>query len=109
MQFNYLNKKQSSRKFFDSIAFHKSNNKRRIIMNSNDQTIDSEGTTQEEAQKLLSNLSENGFSGDVGAVALVLGRQAEEIQSILDGQTEIDEDLLMKIRGIAEERNIEID
>lgn len=78
-------------------------------MNSTDQTIDSEGTTQEEAQSLLSNLCENGFSGDVDLAALALGRESEEIQSMIDGEEEIDEDLLMKIRGIADERNIEIE
>lgn len=77
-------------------------------MSSNDQAIDSEGTTREEAQSLLSDLCENGFSGDVDLTALALGRESEEIQSMLDGEEEIDEDLLMKIRGIAEERNIEI-
>jgi hypothetical protein len=77
-------------------------------MSSNGQTIDSEGTTQEEAQSLLSDLCENGFSGDVDLTALALGRESEEIQSILDGEADVDEDLLMKIRGIAEERNIEI-
>jgi hypothetical protein len=77
-------------------------------MNSNNQKIDSEGTTQDEAQNLLSDLCENGFSGDVDLAALALGRESEEIQSMMDGEEEIDEDLLMKIRGIAEKRNIEI-
>ena len=77
-------------------------------MSSNDQAIDSEGTTREEAQSLLSDLCENGFSGDVDLTALALGRESEEIQSILDSEADVDEDLLMKIRGIAEERNIEI-
>lgn len=77
-------------------------------MSSNDQTIDSAGTTQAEAQNLLSDLCQNGFSGDVDLTALALGRESDEIQSMISGEEEIDEDLLMKIRGIAEERNIEI-
>lgn len=78
-------------------------------MQENEQTIDSENTTQEEAQKLLSNLCEEGFSGDVEKLALVLGRDQDEIQKIIDGDETIDEDLLMKIRGIAQERDIPTD
>lgn len=77
-------------------------------MNSENQAIDSEGTTQAQAQSLLSDLCRNGFSGDAGAFALALGRETEEIENILDGEAEIDEDLLMKVRRIAEQRNIEI-
>lgn len=78
-------------------------------MQENEQTIDSENTTQEEAQELLSNLCEEGFSGDVGKLALVLGRDQDEIQKIIDGDETIDEDLLMKVRGIIEERDIPTD
>lgn len=78
-------------------------------MDANSQAIDSEGTTQTDARELLQNLNENGFSGDVGKLSLVLGRDQEEIQSFLDGSGDIDEDLVMKIRGIAQERNLEIE
>lgn len=78
-------------------------------MQENEQTIDSENTTQEEAQELLSNLCKEGFSGDVGKLALVLGRDQDEIQKIIDGDATIDEDLLMKIRGLAQERDIPTD
>jgi hypothetical protein len=78
-------------------------------METNEQIIDSENTTQEQAQKLLSNLCEDGFSGNVEKLALALGRDKEEIQDILDGKAEIDEDLLMKIWGIAQQREVEIE
>lgn len=78
-------------------------------MQENEQIIDSENTTNEEAQELLSNLCEEGFSGDVGKLALVLGRDEDEIREMIGGDETIDEDLLMKIRGIIQERDIPTD
>jgi len=78
-------------------------------METNDNAIDSMETTQDEAHELLSNLCENGFAGDAEELAVALGRDEEEIKDMLSGDEEIDEDLLMKIRGIAQEREIEIE
>lgn len=78
-------------------------------MEINNQAIDSEGTTRAQARKMLANLCENGFSGDVEKLAVALGRDEGEIKSFLDGAGEIDEDLLMKIRGIAQQRGLEIE
>ncbi len=57
---------------------------------------------------LLKDLIDNGFDGSVAATALVLGRDEAHLSAVLDGDLEADEDLLMKIRGIADERNITI-
>lgn len=78
-------------------------------METNEQIIDSKNTTQEEARNLLDSLCQDGFSGDVEKVALALGRDEEEIKGILDGDADVDEDLLMKIRRIAQERALEIE
>jgi hypothetical protein len=78
-------------------------------MNNKGQAIDSQGTSAEDAFELLDNLCENGFEGDVSKLALALGRDEDEINSFFDGEQNIDEDLLMKIRGIAQERGIEIE
>lgn len=78
-------------------------------METNDNTIDSMNTTDEQAHELLNNLCENGFAGDAEELALALGRDEEEIDELLSGEGTIDEDLLMKIRGIAQERGIEIE
>lgn len=78
-------------------------------MNNDENAIDSMETTQDEAHELLNNLCENGFAGDAEELALTLGRDEEEIEEFLSGEGEIDEDLLMKIRGIAQERGIEIE
>ena len=77
-------------------------------METNNQKVDSENTTQTEARNLLKALGEKEFSGDTGKLALALGREDGEIREILDGTAEIDEDLLMKIRGIAQQRDTEI-
>lgn len=78
-------------------------------METQNQTVDSEGTTQKQAKSMLKNLCEKGFSGDKQQLAVVLGRSAEEIENIFNGTEEIDDDLAMKVKGIAQERNIEIE
>lgn len=78
-------------------------------MGTNNDAIDSMNTSPEEAHELLNNLCENGFAGDAEELALALGRDEEEIKDMLSGEEDIDEDLLMKIRGIAQERGIEIE
>jgi hypothetical protein len=59
--------------------------------------------------ELLKRFCENGFDGSVERAALVLGREAEELQNMISGELEVDEDLEMKIRGIAAERGFDID
>lgn len=49
-----------------------------------------------------------GLGGSHEETALILGRTSDEIQAILDGEENVDEDLEMKIRGIAEERKINL-
>lgn len=62
---------------------------------------------QADARRMLRNLCDNGFDGSIGDTALALGRDEVSVAGALEGQ-DIDEDLVMKIRGIAEERNIDI-
>ena len=64
--------------------------------------------SQSEARSMLRDLCRNGFDGNVGDTALALGREEESIAAALEGD-EIDEDLIVKIRGIAQERNIPIE
>ena len=77
-------------------------------MNNNNE-VDAKGTTQAEAKKMLETLSRKGFSQNTDELALALGRDSEEIENILSGDEIVDDDLAMKIRGIAQERNIEIE
>ena len=57
---------------------------------------------------LLKSYCDKGFKGDIGEAALTLGRTPEEIRSMLRGDMVVDEDLEMKIRGIADEREIDL-
>ena len=59
-------------------------------------------------QNTLTTLCMRGFEGDAGLTALALGREREQIEDMMAGRDEIDEDLEMKIRGIAEEREIDL-
>ena len=56
----------------------------------------------------LRNFCDSGFGGSSSEAALVLGRETSEIEQMLEGSLSIDEDLEMKMNGIAEERDIEI-
>ncbi len=58
--------------------------------------------------ELLRRFCDAGFNGSLAEAALVLGRETDELQQMLDGEMPVDEDLVMKIQGIAEERGIEI-
>jgi hypothetical protein len=57
----------------------------------------------------LEQLHDRGFGGDTFMLALALGREEDQIKDILSGVAEMDDDLEIKVRGIAQERNIEID
>lgn len=78
-------------------------------MEMNKNVIDDQVTTTEEARLLLESLCETGFNSDTEEIAGALGRDEDEILSMLDGSEDIDEDLLMKIHGIAQERNLKIE
>jgi len=62
------------------------------------------GTAMEAMERLL----DRGFGGDKFMFALALGRTEEQVDGMLSGDEGIDEDLEMKVRGIAQERNIDI-
>jgi len=68
--------------------------------------VDDNGTDQGEAREMLRSLRDNGFDGDDERAGQVLGRPANEIREMLAGDVDIDDDLAMKVRGIAQERNI---
>lgn len=58
----------------------------------------------QESQKKLRDLQETVFNGDLARTALALGRTEDEVAAMLSGEEAIDEDLEMKINGLAEER-----
>jgi len=74
-----------------------------------DQEVDDRGTDQEQAQNILSNLRDKGFEGDNEKLAVALGRTVEQVQAMTNGAETIDDDVVMKARGIALNRGIEIE
>lgn len=74
-----------------------------------DQEVDDRGTDQEEAQSMLTNLRDEGFGADDEKLAVALGRSPEQVQAMLSGAETIDDDVVMKARGIALNRGIEIE
>ena len=72
-----------------------------------DQQVDDKGTDQEEARRMLAALRDRGFDGDNERFAVALGRSVEQVQGWLDGTETIDDDVVMKARGIALNRGID--
>ena len=74
-----------------------------------DQQVDDKGTDQEEAQRILTTLRDEGFDGDNAKLAVALGRSENQVQAIITGAETIDDDVVMKARGISLNRGIEIE
>ena len=71
--------------------------------------VDAQGTNQKEAREMLSELQQKEFSGNNQELALALGRDVEEIEELLNGNDILDDDLVMKIRGLAQQREADIE
>jgi hypothetical protein len=74
-----------------------------------DQQVDDKGTDQEQAQRMLTTLRDQGFDGDNEKLAVALGRSAEQVQAMISGAETIDDDVVMKARGIALNRGIDLE
>jgi plasmid maintenance system antidote protein VapI len=70
--------------------------------------VDDQGTDQGAARKMLRSFTDNGFDGDEERAGVVLGRPASEIRDMINGDLNIDDDMTMKLRGIADERGIQL-
>ena len=73
-----------------------------------DQQVDDKGTDQEEAKRMLTALRDRGFDGDNEDLAVALGRSVEQVTAWMEGSETIDDDVVMKARGIALNRNIQV-
>lgn len=71
--------------------------------------VDDQGTSEGEGRALLKRLRDAGFDGSDEKLALALGRPAAEVQGWTSGSDPVDDDVVMKARGIARERGIEIE
>jgi len=74
-----------------------------------DQKVDDKGTNQEEAQHMLEALRDQGFDSNNEKFAKALGRTIEQVDGMIKGAETIDDDVVMKARGIALNRGITIE
>lgn len=71
------------------------------------QAVDDRGTTEGEGRELLIRLRDEAFKGDDEKFAIALGRPIDEITGMLSRGATVDDDVVMKARGIAKERGLE--
>jgi hypothetical protein len=71
--------------------------------------VDDQGTGQSEGRALLKRLRDAGFNGSDEQLAVALGRPVAEVEGWMGGAEPVDDDVVMKARGIAKERGIEIE
>lgn len=77
--------------------------------NNNENAVDDRGTTQQGGHELLKKLRDAGFEANDQKFAVALGRPVEEVTAWMSGKETVDDDIVMKARGIAKERNIAIE
>jgi len=73
------------------------------------QAVDDQGTNQSEGRALLKRLRDAGFQESDEQLAVALGRPLEEVEGWMGGAEPVDDDVVMKARGIAKQRGIEIE
>lgn len=78
------------------------------MSSSESQAVDDRGTTQSQGREILKQLRDAGFEGSDEKLALALGRPVEEVSGWINGTETVDDDVIMKARGIAKERGIEL-
>ena len=71
--------------------------------------IDDHGTSQEEAAEILQILRDEAFDSSDEKLAIALGRTPQEVKAWFNGNEPVDADVLLKARGIAMERGVEVD
>jgi len=74
-----------------------------------DQQVDDKGTDQDQAREIIQNLCDAAFDGEPDKLAIALGRSTEHVQAVLSGTEPADDDLVMKARGIAINRGVEVE
>jgi hypothetical protein len=71
--------------------------------------LDDQGLDAAGGLALLKRLRDGGFDADDERFAVALGRPIEEVEAWMQGTEPPDDDIIMKARGIARERGIEIE
>ena len=71
--------------------------------------VDDRGTTQERAARILLKLRDRAFEASDEKLAVALGRPVAEVVGWNSGVEVIDDDVVMKARGIAMHRGISVE
>jgi len=71
--------------------------------------LDDQGTNQAEGRAIIKRLRDKAFDGNDEQLALALGRPVEEVAGWTGGGESVDDDVLMKARGIAQERGVDVE
>jgi hypothetical protein len=74
-----------------------------------DHIVDDRGTGQEKAARILRHLRDRAFEASDEKLALALGRPMEEVAGWHAGRELIDDDVVMKARGIAMHRGVHVE
>lgn len=79
------------------------------MTNSEAEAVDDRGTNQTEGRAMLKKLRDEGFDASDEKLAVALGRPLEEVEAWTGGGEPVDDDVIMKARGIAKERGLTIE
>ena len=79
------------------------------LENRADNPVDDRGTDAAGGLQLLRRLRDDGFESDDVKFAVALGRPVGEVAAWMAGSEPPDDDIIMKARGIAQERGIEVE
>ena len=71
--------------------------------------VDDRGTSQDRAAQILVKLRDRAFEASDERLALALGRPTEEVAAWQAGHELIDDDVIMKARGIAMHRGVSVE
>jgi hypothetical protein len=77
--------------------------------NQEQDAVDDRGTNQSAGRAMLKKLRDEGFEASDEKLAIALGRPLEEVGAWTSGDEPVDDDVIMKARGIAKERGLTIE
>lgn len=73
------------------------------------EALDDRGTDTAAGREILKRLRDGGFDADNEKLATALGRPVETIEAWMQGAEPLDDDIIIKARGLATERGIEVE
>ncbi|MBD0325104.1 MAG: hypothetical protein ICV68_01655 [Pyrinomonadaceae bacterium] len=79
------------------------------MTNQEQDAVDDRGTNQNEGRAMLRKLRDQGFDASDEKLAVALGRPLEVVEAWTSGAEAVDDDVIMKARGIAKERGLTIE